>query len=171
MLQRVDSKERSKSGKHLHGQSWLWPQPTRIVTHGELAQAKQTPRRQGWEGWLARPRAHHTTPQHCWYNTGQSYLHEAAWGWHSASILGQALGSVMAFLFLAWTRSHQFDNVILPQLCGFSPTALNCSPPPQRPTDASHPLLLLACLWALTLQTLLSSSLCFFCSHVRIQEP
>lgn len=81
----------------------------------------------------------HTTLQHGWHNTGHTHLHKAAWGWHSALLLGQTLGSVMAFLFLAWMWSHQFDNVILPHPCGFCPTALNCFPLPQRPTGCLPP--------------------------------
>lgn len=112
-----------------------------------------------------------TAPQHRWHNTGHTYLHKAAWGWHSALLLGQTLGSVMAFLFLAWMWSHQFDNVILPHPCGFCPTALNCFPLPQRPTDASRLLYPLTRLWAFILPSFLSSSLHLFCYHARIQEP
>lgn len=87
-----------------------------------------------------------TAPQHRWHNTGHTYLHKAAWGWHSALLLGQTLGSVMAFLFLAWMWSHQFDNVILPHPCGFCSTALNCFPLPEThgclpPPAPAHPSL------------------------------
>lgn len=162
MHNQADSKERSKSGDHPHGQSRLWPQPTRTVTHGELAQAKPAPMRQWWKGWSTRPGAHHITAPLAQHRSGHTYLHKAAWGWHSALLLGQTLGSIMAFLFLAWMWSYQFDNVILLHPCGFCPTALNCSPPPQRPTDASNLLHPLTCLWAFLLQSLLSFSLHLF---------
>lgn len=86
-------------------------------------------------GRAAQPRHRHTPLQLC-CDTGQSYFQKAAWA-------GTVLGSLMAFLLLAWRWSHQFDNVISPQLFGFSPTSLNCSapPPPQRPSDASYLLL------------------------------
>lgn len=95
---------------------------------GEIKSSKMS-------GKAGQPGHGHTPPQLCWWDTAQSYLQKAAWA-------GTVLGSLTAFLLLAW-RSHQFDNVILPQPCGFSPTSPNCSaqPPLQRPTDASHLLL------------------------------
>lgn len=101
------------------------------MTHGDLAQAKQAPTKMSRRA--AQPGHRHTPPQLCWCDTGQSYFQKADGA-------GRVLGSLMAFLLLAWRWSHQFDNVILP--FGFSPTSLNCSAsPPQRPTDASHLLL------------------------------
>lgn len=126
--------------------------PQEIVAGGLVSQATGTPHHR--TAGTTQAEAISTkqlgagTVCQCWAGTGLS---------HGFSIHGL-------------DASHQFDNVILPQPCGFSPTALNRSPPPRRPTDTSHLLLPLTHLWAFTLQTLLGSSLHLFGSHKRIQD-
>lgn len=121
-------------------------------------------------GRAGEPGHGHSPPQLWRCDTGQNYLQKAAW---AGTVLGRVMGSLMAFLLLAWRWSHQFDNVILPQPFGLSSTSLNCSTaPPQRPRDASHLLLPLTSLgFHIPDSRILKSSLYFFCSHTRIQEP
>lgn len=144
MHNQTDSKERSKSGERAHGQSRLWPEPTRIVTHGELAQAKRTPMRQWWEGWSTRPWApHHSTAgttqatptstkqlgagtvRCCWGRRwAQSWLFYSWPGCGHINLTMSSCHTLVASVPLPWTAFHcHRDPRMPPASCTRSPVS------------------------------------------------